>query len=173
MIKSPLLCSGGFFRFGRPSQRFAPVRREPPFFQERGKRRPGERVSFPWTPFSGCSNPAFLYRKAGHGAPPAGAQGRGRKPALMRAQLVGTPLPALDYRAQTSFFLGTSPLCCTNLNRVQGRALVLFPPAFSRESRVPPKAHEKRHRNKKPSIRTDGGFHSVSTMVMALPWAMA
>jgi len=47
-----------------------------PFFQERGKRKPGERVSFPWTPFSGCANPVFLRRYLGNGAPPAGARER-------------------------------------------------------------------------------------------------
>ena len=35
---------------------------------------------------------------------------------------------------------------CTNLNRVQGRALVLFLPAFSRESRALPEAFQQRSR---------------------------
>jgi len=60
--------------------------------------------------------------------------------APMRAQLVGTLSPSWVSGPQARKFYRLTMPIYSNLHRVQGKALVLFPPAFSRESRAPPEA---------------------------------
>jgi len=87
-----------------------------------------------------------MRRQAGHGAPPAGARVREMEACADACPDGGHAVTRLGQKAAGQVFFRLSLVCCTNLNRVQGSALVLFLPAFSRENRAPPEAYPGRGR---------------------------